>query len=129
MRFSRFARTLVSWIACAAILMGTLAPILTHAFERSPGSGWVEVCTAMGAQWVDTAYGTPQAPVKAPAEHAQQHCPYCSSHVPALGMPPATLPVLVLPLSRDGLPGLFLLAPRTLFAWSTAQPRAPPSLS
>lgn len=128
MRFSRVARKLFSWMACAAVLMGSLAPILTHALERSPGNNWVEVCTAMGSQWVK-ADGTSQAPGETPADHAQQHCPYCSSHVPVLGVPPATATVLVLPTLRVGLPELFLLAPRTLFAWSTAQPRAPPSFS
>lgn len=129
MRVSRFVQKLISWIACAAVLMGSLGPMLTHALERSPGNGWVEVCTALGAKWVEAIDDNQQTPIKAPADHAQQHCPYCASHVTALGMPPATASALVLPRLAVGLPDLFLLGPRTLFAWSTAQPRAPPSLS
>lgn len=128
MRVSVFVRRITSWIACLAILMGSLAPVLTHAIERSPGHDWIEVCTTLGAQWIDTADDARQgATPEAPSEHAQQHCPCCASHAPTLGMPPASTVVLTMPRLRAGLPELFLQSPRTLHAWSTAQPRAPPA--
>jgi hypothetical protein len=46
-----------------------------------------------------------------------------------MGLPPAAAPTLVLPLAGDSPPPLYLQAPRTLFAWATAQPRGPPPLS
>ena len=109
--------------------MSALAPVLTHALERSPGNGWIEICTVLGPQWVSpTDNAKHDSTPNAPADHAQQHCPYCASRVTSLGMPPAPLTILKLPTLRVGLPDLFLQSPRPLFAWSTAQPRAPPHL-
>lgn len=47
-------------------------------------------------------------------------------HMSGLGLPPepaASLPTQALTFL---VPQLFLVNPRTLFAWVTAQPRAPP---
>jgi hypothetical protein len=134
MHLSSLGRQLVAWIACAAILLGSMAPLATQALERTsrgaPDQGWVEVCTAMGTMRVDTGDSAPDGPAhKAPADHAQQHCAFCSSHTTALGMPPAAPASMFVPALRPGLPELFLKSPRPLFAWSTAQPRAPPPAS
>jgi hypothetical protein len=132
MHFGRLARKLIAWIACAAILAGSMAPLLTQALERSPsgssGQGRIEVCTAMGTLMVD-ADGGPVHEDEVPADHAWQHCDCCASHTTALGMPPASSATVFVPSIRPGLPELFLKSPRTLFAWSTAQPRAPPFVS
>jgi len=130
MRVSGFARKLITWIACAAILMGSVAPVLAHALQRSQGGGLIEICTALGSQWVQVdpvgqAGSEPQTPI----DHARKHCPLCSSHLTALGMPPAVGSPLLVPALRFGLPELFLSAARTPFAWATAQPRAPPRFS
>lgn len=134
MHLSGLARKLIAWIACSAILMGSMAPLMTQALERpsqgAPGQGWVEVCTAMGTMLVDAGTDGPDGPGhRTPADHAQQHCTYCSSHATTLGMPPAPSAALFVPALRPGLPELFLKSPRPLFAWSTAQPRAPPFVS
>ena len=129
MRVGYRFRQLFSWIACLAILMSSVAPVLSQAFQPSQGdAGWIEVCTALGQQLVhvEAAESSQTTP---PDDHARVHCPYCSSHAVQLGLPPATSPVLFVPTLHYGLPELFLAAPRTLFAWSTAQPRAPPRIS
>ncbi|WP_454908801.1 DUF2946 domain-containing protein [Variovorax gossypii] len=131
MRVGQRFRKLISWIACLAVLMGSVAPVLSHAFQPSQGgAGWIEVCTALGQQLVhvDGAAAEPSKS-KQTDDHARAHCPYCSSHAVQLGLPPATSPVLFVPTLHYGLPALFLAAPRAVFAWSTAQPRAPPRIS
>ena len=134
MHLSGLARKLIAWIACTAILLGSMAPLMTQALERPPGDaagqGWVEVCTAMGTMRIDAGDSGPNGPAhQMPADHAPQHCTYCSSHATTLGMPPASSAALLVPALRPGLPELFLKSPRPLFAWSTAQPRAPPFVS
>lgn len=120
MRKHRAHRRLASWIAALAVLVAALAPALSHAM----GSGWVEVCTVQGSKWVQVDDGG-DAGQTAPA-HAFEHCPYCSLHVPALAVPPVSrqLPLVLAP--TDEFPLAFLAAPRTLHAWVSAQPRAPP---
>lgn len=130
MRVSDFARKLITWIACAAMLMGSVAPVLAHALQKSSAGGVIEVCTALGSQWVPVdQVGEAGSEPRPPADHARNHCPLCSSHLTALGMPPAVASPLLVPMLRYGLPELFLSAARTPFAWATAQPRAPPRFS
>lgn len=128
MRLSRSLRALISWLACCAILLGALAPAISHAVQLDVPDGWTEICSVTGAKLVRIADGETRAK-PGPADsglHVYSHCPYCALHVDALGLPPVApaLPAL-LPLNFE-VPELFLLAPRTLHAWATAQPRAPP---
>lgn len=123
----RARRQLTSWIAILAVLVASLAPSVSHALGLNKGASWMEVCSAQGSKWQQTdsdeSRGAPAA------GHVLEHCPYCSIHAPALGMPPAPE---VAPLSldlTDEFPLAFLAAPRTLHAWLSAQPRAPPSFS
>lgn len=110
-----------------AILLASLAPALSHALASATGADWIEICTARGSSWIQPGEdGSERAPASA---HLLEHCPYCSLHVPALGLPPVTvLAHLPLQLSH-AVPRAFLSAPRTLHAWVSAQPRAPPSFS
>lgn len=127
MRAWRAHTRLTSWIALLAIVLASIAPSLSHALSSASGSSWVEVCTAQGSRWIDAGEdGSKPAPASA---HVLEHCPYCSLHVPTPGLPPAThFAPLPLGLS-DELPLAFLAAPRTLPAWVSAQPRAPPLFS
>lgn len=107
-----------------------LMPTLSRLWAATQGQGaWVEVCTAQGMRWVSaeeagtSGTGTPAGPA------AGDHCPYCSlAHTPVVPAAPLA-DVLAQPARAHALPALFLHAPRTLFAWASAQPRAPPSLS
>lgn len=128
MRAGRSARQLIAWIACFAILMSTLAPVISQALRADPATPWTEVCTPLGAKLVRIDDATPGSPTqKLPGGHPLQHCPYCTLH--AMGLPPAPASPLQLPVLSFGLPELFYAAPAPLHAWATAQPRAPPRLS
>jgi len=119
------------WLALAAMLALALLPTVSHAlaFVRG-GSAWAEVCTPQGmrpvpvdaSQAVDTG-----APVQA-AGHLE-HCPFCALGADLPALPPAPAAALPLPLGSAEPPALFLHAPRTLFAWRSAQPRGPPFTS
>jgi hypothetical protein len=127
MRAVRAHRRLTSWIAALAILLAALAPALSHALASATGTNWIEICTTQGSKWIQAGEdGTERAPA---SSHLLEHCPYCTLQAPALGLPPATLlDPLPLRLSH-AVPLAFLSAPRTLHAWVSAQPRAPPLFS
>lgn len=121
LRTRRFA----AWLATFAILLAALAPAVSHAMTAvRGGASWVEVCTATGPALVKVA--GEQAPVKDSAPSHVDHCPFCSTHAGAAGLPPAAaaLPVAT---GAHALPELFLRAPRPLFVWAAAQARAPPA--
>lgn len=108
-----------------AVLVASLAPVVSHALGKSGTASWVEVCTAQGSQWVQG--DAPPAGDPAPgAGHLLDHCPYCSLHPNAVGIPPALLQALPPVAAGHAVPLAFLAAPRTLHAWVSAQPRAPP---
>ncbi|MDI1259926.1 DUF2946 domain-containing protein [Aquabacterium sp.] len=132
MVFTRLHRRWTAWLALCAILMGALAPTVSHAmraWSHSPIS-WVEVCSSTGNKLIamttsdraDPSGGLPSG------EHAGEHCPFCLVHAHDAAMLPATPAVMALstPIT-DELPFLFLHAPRSLFAWAPSQARAPPT--
>ncbi len=121
-------RRLTVWIASLALLLAALAPALSQTLGTASPRSWVEVCTATGSAWVDAETGAmqPDGSRPLPAQHLLDHCPCCSLHVSALGLPP-TVDLLV---PAPGLPALlppgFLPAPHSAPVWVSAQPRAPP---
>ena len=130
MFFNRQAKAIFSWIACFAILLSALAPAISHAVQRNAPEGWTEICTLTGARMVrieaEAASGSSTESPELPTAHALKHCPYCAAHVTVLGLPPAAPARLSLTPLAFHVPELFLRAPRTLFVWASAQPRAPP---
>ena len=129
MRFRRSSRVLTSWIAVLAILMAALAPSISHALSAKNGASLIEVCTALGAKWVQPdGRSTGQAPASGDV-HPFEHCPYCSLRANAMAIPAAPVGSALAISSSDLLPTAFLAAPRTLYAWVSAQPRAPPQFS
>jgi Protein of unknown function (DUF2946) len=119
---ARFA--VLAWLAVFAL---TLLPSLARVVNATTQSGWVEVCSAQGMRWV-APDGTlsERGPGGQSAAHGE-HCPLCGSGVAA---PPTAVAVSGLPPPGDAFVApLFLHAPRRLFAWSSAQPRAPPLIS
>lgn len=125
MLIGRRLGALTSWIACFAILLSALAPTWSHSFRSEVPTGWAEICSATGAKLIKL-----DEPGKSSGEgsdaQAMKHCPYCSTHATVLGLPPAPPTGLILDNLAFHVPELFLAAPRTLFAWASAQPRAPP---
>jgi Protein of unknown function (DUF2946) len=120
-------RRATRWVVLLALAMSALLPALAQALGGSRGAGWVEVCTVQGSAWVQLADdGAPGDPTA--AGHAE-HCPYCTMPFHGLGVPPAPAVVPTLSDLAHALPRAFLSAPSTPFAWVSAQPRAPPTVS
>lgn len=126
MRSASSTRKIRVWVASLAILLGALAPSITHALNSLSGSAFLEVCTTVGSRFgwsVDNEASAPKSGVPVDQAH---HCPFCVLHASAPGMPPAPLQGLTLLPLAFHVPELFLAAPRTLNAWTTVQARAPP---
>ncbi len=110
-----------------AILLGALAPTLSHALSQ-PGNGkrTVQVCTVAGMKMVavDDAAGHGKSGDASlfPAER----CPFCATHANLPALPSSPLPPFALSGGSAPFPSLFFYAPRPLFVWAAAQPRAPP---
>lgn len=122
-------RLVVAWIALLGVLFAALSPTISHAMgAATPAAAMeVEVCTAQGMVVValDEA---PDRPAPAP-DHMAKHCPYCAVHGGAPALLPAhafAFPVLARDTSH---PPLFYRSATPLFAWSAANPRAPPAMS
>lgn len=144
----RSLKTLISWIACAAFLVSAWAPTLAQAFRTHVPEGWAEICSVSGMQRVKVDdSGASEAELlgkwglsgesggsgkfgnstdEGAGAHGLKHCPYCSTHSTVLGLPPAAQASLLLKSLASHVPALFLTAPQPLFAWASAQPRAPP---
>jgi hypothetical protein len=129
MRFHRTSRTLACWIAVLAIQVAALAPSISLALDVKNDASWIEVCTSVGAKWVQPdGSSADQAPASGEV-HPFEHCPYCSLHANAVAIPAVPgVPALAIS-SSDRLPTAFLTAPHTLCAWVSVQPRAPPPCS
>ncbi len=134
----RFRQRFSAWIAIFAMAMSALAPALSRAMGPDENGRYlVQLCSAAGVEWVELTaeeaafYGETGA-VSSKSDPAQSsaafdHCPYCSAQFGS-ALPPA--PDLSPSFSVAGgavVPTLFLIAPRPLFAWSPAHPRAPPA--
>jgi hypothetical protein len=138
MVFTRLHRRWMAWVAALAILMGALAPTISHgmrAWSHSPVT-WVEVCSSTGAKLIAVSSGLSNKPTALSgqgrglpgSEHAGEHCPFCLAHASDVALLPAPTPVVpVIAPAAQALPRLFLHAPRTLFAWAPSQARAPPA--
>jgi hypothetical protein len=115
-----------AWIACLAIFGIAFAPTLSRLLVEPT---WGEVCSARtltpGGEDVErTGDSTPS-----PGTGHLAHCPLCGLGSTPMVMPPARTVVFDGAGLAQHLPVLFLRAPRPLFAWASAQPRAPPSIS
>lgn len=127
MRHSRTSFSLAVWIACLAVLLGSLGPVFAQAPSSRAGGHWVEVCTTEGTQLVDAGADLTEAPGVPGLGHVLEHCPYCSQHLTGLGLVPAVLPALPALLPAFEVPRLFAAIPDAAPVWVAAQPRAPPS--
>jgi len=117
-----------TWLALIAVLALALAPTVSRALAfANGGSTWTEVCTPLGLKLQAVA----DTGDEAPAAHVGQleHCGFCGLFTGAAPLPVTASPTLPAVAAAEALPALLLQAPRTSFAWLSAQPRAPPSLS
>jgi hypothetical protein len=111
----------LAWLALFAL---TLLPSLKRVVDAATQRGWVEVCSVRGMRWV-APDGTlsERGPGGQGVSHGK-HCPLCGSAAAAL--PTAAAQMVLVAFEVRAVARLFLAAPRPLFAWSSAQPRAPP---
>ncbi len=118
-----------------AILLASLMPTITQAFasRQVTDSFLSAVCSNSGvAKFVSFAVVTEKS--SQPGQNnnkpmAMEHCPYCFTHAGSFGiMPGHELTIIKLALSQP-YPQLFYRSPYPLFAWISANPRAPPVFS
>lgn len=130
MNMTKSMHRMTAWIAFCAILLASLAPSISHAVAAAKGTpnGWMEICTVEGAKLVQVDGGKPSTPSSGDKSLHFEHCPFCLNHAVAAGMPPADF-VLPVVAGTSVVPLLFYQASHPLFAWTAAQPRAPPVLS
>ncbi|HEY8085274.1 MAG TPA: DUF2946 domain-containing protein [Methylophilaceae bacterium] len=133
MNYFRRQRTVIALCAGFAILLASLMPTITQAFasQQVTDSFLSAICSNSGvAKFVSFAVVTGKS--SQPAQNkpmAMEHCPYCFSHAGSFGvMPSHDLAIVKLALSQP-YPQLFYRSPYPLFAWISANPRAPPVLS
>lgn len=124
---SRHRQRLASWIALLALVLGALAPTLSRAMAWA-ASDTLPFGVVCSADPDARAPGVAAAEPGTGQHHASvfEHCPFCSIHAPDLALPPRAAVMLPLQGLAAAEPELFLRAPRTLHAWASAQPRAPP---
>lgn len=117
-----------TWLALIAVLALAFAPTVSRALAFANGeAAWAEVCTPLGMKLQSVAAAGEEAPA---ADLGQvEHCGFCGFSAGAAPLPVLPTQGLVLAAAVQARPSLFLQAPRTLFAWLSAQPRAPPSFS
>lgn len=112
------------WALLCAVAMSAMAPGIARALAAWSGDGapWQVVC-------VSPATGKSGTPADELATDGMASCPYCLLRADLAAPPPALPAMLLPPLLAQAVPVLFLQAPRPLFAWHSAQPRAPPLLA
>ena len=118
-----FRHVLTSWIACLAILFGTLAPALSHAFPVGSHTIEFPICSAAGHTTVQLNTIDIE-----PGVAPSQHCPFCTDGHHAPGLLPQT-PALLVAVGGPVRPSVFYQAPEPLFHWAATRSRAPPAVS
>lgn len=114
------------WLAITGMLVMSVAPAVSHAVALYRGVTWLEVCSVQGptAERAGVAGDAQKSPA---AAHLLEHCPYCSTHVPSLDLPPTQAAWVPFLARSDALPASLLPAPARSVVWVHAQPRAPPA--
>lgn len=112
-----------------AILFSALAPSISHALNAAnPAADRIEICTAGGIRMVDIP-SEDGGKTPASAKISMEHCAFCASHGGSVALLSAPSLTILVDAGRDVYPPLYYAAPRSLHAWSAANPRAPPFIS
>ncbi len=126
-------RRAVSWIACFAIALNALAPSVSQAIAAYTGqTGWTQICSLAGLRWVQLAdddLANSQDPSSQSQQADAQQCPFCGLHAGSFALLPPAIASIEIATGFDLHPTLFYAAPRPLFQWASAHPRAPPLAS
>ncbi|MBK9134865.1 MAG: DUF2946 domain-containing protein [Betaproteobacteria bacterium] len=123
-RTHRTRLSFAAWLALVAVWAMALVPTVSHALAAARGdASWTLVCSAQGTRLVAVDMDSDE-PAPANVAGTMEHCLYCAASFSAA--PPPAAPALAVAAPAHVLPALFFVAPRTLHAWLSAQPRAPP---
>ncbi len=117
-------KKILTWLACVAVLFGALAPAVSHALQARAANALLDICSA-------TRFSVDASPTgkSTPGGLPMPYCPYCTLHALDLAPAPASCGTVRITERSAGPPALFLVAPHTLHAWASANPRAPPHLA
>ncbi len=126
MFLTRLQRRFTAWVALLALVLGALAPTVAQAaLAGQDRADWLQICSVSGMVWVQVDAGPQVDPLPTPMGDASQHCPWCTLHGGAAGLPAAhAMPPLAPRLT--GLPPAFYTAPLTATVWAPPPSRAPP---
>jgi len=126
MSWKRGIKRCTAWLAAAAVLLGALMPTLSLAVRGSAEGGWATVCSAAGERRVRLDASNTE-PKPTPLGHGPlgPHCPYCSSHLAALGMPPVQASFIPPRADDPAVVERSVAAPDGT-VWLHRQPRGPP---
>ena len=132
-----FRQRFSAWIAIVAMMVSALAPAISRAMgPDESGRYLIDVCSAAGTHQVSLTaeeaafYGELTIPAgdgESGDATMLDHCPYCSASFNLAMLPPAGAQTVFAVIGSQLAPKLFFVAPRPLFAWSPAHPRAPPA--
>lgn len=119
-------RRWATWLAITAMLVMSLAPALSHAVAAYRGVTWLDVCSTQSLSDARSSAAGKTQDVPATA-HLFEHCPYCSTHVPTLDLPPVHAVWVPSTHLTDAVPLFPLQVAIRLLPWLHAQSRAPPA--
>lgn len=158
MGMSHYRRPMAAWMACFAVLLASLAPAVSHginAFRLAEVSMHAH-CDEVGDEAHQSLEEASERSLGLSAqafEHGEhlsrdaapkntshagheaggnwhfEHCPFCFTHAGSFGLAPVIFLASQMGMSVTLCPALFYLSPHPLFAWTSAQPRAPPAIS
>ena len=115
-------------IAIIAVLGMAVMPSISRLLMAVSEAKWVEVCTTAGSRWVQLDSGASMDSAVPLDMQDMPNCPACCHLGHGVGLPPSFVQQPVFEQAAgDVVPLLFLLGPRTQFAWAGAQPRGPPT--
>lgn len=124
-------RKLIALMACAAILLNSLAPAISHAMAKVQGKDapWAQICSTSGTKYIPLDLGNSSPDSDVPQSMAMEHCAFCLSHAGSFAIFTAIpSPITSVKLHHD-YPPLFYHSPSKSFVWAPSNPRGPPTFS
>jgi hypothetical protein len=124
-------RKFIAWVACAAILLGSLAPTISHAMAKVQGKDapWAQICSTSGLKYIPLDLGQNSQGSDTPESMTMNHCAYCLAHAGSFAIfADIHSPLMAVKLHNE-YPPLFYHSPRKSFVWAPSNPRGPPSFS
>ena len=158
MGMSHYRRRIAAWMACFAIVLASLAPAVSHGINAlrladanthehcaeieeaashhlATGSAETQDLHMQASEDVDHSFETAMPNGTSHTGHGSasdwhfEHCPFCFTHAGSFGLAPVIFFTNQMGTSEALRPALFYRSPQPLFAWKSAQPRAPPAIS